>query len=513
MISKLKIFFLSVIVLINVDIFSQSNVDAQGNRYKSGVSNALNAVNPESIGIRTAVQVQEDKDDPLAYGFVDDKDILWSTTVWEVIDLDQRVNYPLLYPINFDVVADNRRPMLWWLRQEIEKGNIDVYDRGAYHGEFLRKEEKIDDIFKEKKNNDRGNERISDARRELKKLITNQVDSLKFDPYKNPNLLSEEQLAIVNDSNFKKIFPFKIKDFAFRTNTKLTSDLFTYEMFRGFTNEDPDIGFGAPVRIMQPDGYADPLTQEEITEYAGICAEIIEDYFFEEGVDFYYLPLEYESLKQWLIKGIWYFDKKYSELIYRPIGIAPVATPIDPEDNNEVTVTCIQNYVAPELTGIDSDNDGISDEEELNNFDTNPNLADSDEDGISDGDEINLWGTDANDISSKPSDDEINKFNTCSELQTAKKNDLNPLFWIYYPHARDILKLGTAYNNRNTSKYISFDEIINSRRFSAVIYKEENVYENREVKDYMKDNAFMRLLESERIKEKIRNFEHDMWSW
>ena len=26
-------------------------------------------------------------------------------------------------------------------------------------------------------------------------------------------------------------------------------------------------------------------------------------------------------------------------------------------------------------------------------------------------------------------------------------------------------------------------------------------------------NAFMRLLESERIKEKIRNFEHDMWSW
>ena len=26
-------------------------------------------------------------------------------------------------------------------------------------------------------------------------------------------------------------------------------------------------------------------------------------------------------------------------------------------------------------------------------------------------------------------------------------------------------------------------------------------------------NSFMRLLESERIKEKIRNFEHDMWSW
>ena len=42
--------------------------------------------------------------------------------------------------------------MLWWLRQEIEKGNIDVYDRGAYNCVFFKKNEKIDDIFKEKKN-------------------------------------------------------------------------------------------------------------------------------------------------------------------------------------------------------------------------------------------------------------------------------------------------------------------------------------------------------------------------
>ncbi|MBK78651.1 MAG: hypothetical protein CMC88_06210 [Flavobacteriaceae bacterium] len=93
------------------------------------------------------------------------------------------------------------------------------------------------------------------------------------------------------------------------------------------------------------------------------------------------------------------------------------------------------------------------------------------------------------------------------------KNQLKPIFWVFYPHAREILKKGHAFNNRNTSKYISFDDIITSRRFSSIIFKEENVYENREVKDYIKNNSFMRLLESERIKEKIRNFEHDMWSW
>ena len=69
------------------------------------------------------------------------------------------------------------------------------------------------------------------------------------------------------------------------------------------------------------------------------------------------------------------------------------------------------------------------------------------------------------------------------------------------------------FNDRNTSASKSFDDIINSRRFNAVIYKEENVYENRYIRDYIPNNAFMRLLESERIREKIRNFEHDMWSW
>ena len=100
-----------------------------------------------------------------------------------------------------------------------------------------------------------------------------------------------------------------------------------------------------------------------------------------------------------------------------------------------------------------------------------------------------------------------------SAPEDSVKENIIPLFWVYYPHAREILKKGQAFNNRNTSKYISFDDIINSRRFSSEIYKEENVFENREVKDYIKNNSFMRLLESERIKEKIRNFEHDMWSW
>jgi hypothetical protein len=46
-----------------------------------------------------------------------------------------------------------------------------------------------------------------------------------------------------------------------------------------------------------------------------------------------------------------------------------------------------------------------------------------------------------------------------------------------------------------------------------VIYKEENVYGDRQIAEYMKDNSLNQLLESERIKEKIRNFEQDMWNY
>jgi uncharacterized protein YaaW (UPF0174 family) len=70
-----------------------------------------------------------------------------------------------------------------------------------------------------------------------------------------------------------------------------------------------------------------------------------------------------------------------------------------------------------------------------------------------------------------------------------------------------------SFNDRNSAISISFDQILNSRRFNAVIYQEENVYGDRSIASYMKDNAQNQLLESERVKEKIRNFESDMWNY
>jgi hypothetical protein len=44
-------------------------------------------------------------------------------------------------------------------------------------------------------------------------------------------------------------------------------------------------------------------------------------------------------------------------------------------------------------------------------------------------------------------------------------------------------------------------------------YLQERMYMAIELLKYMKDNAQNQLLESERVKEKIRNFEQDMWNY
>ena len=89
---------------------------------------------------------------------------------------------------------------------------------------------------------------------------------------------------------------------------------------------------------------------------------------------------------------------------------------------------------------------------------------------------------------------------------------LVPLFWIWFPDAREVLANNLVFNPRNSSQGISFDHLLNSRRFNATIYKEENVYEDRQVNEYIYEDALRQLLESERIKAEIRDFELDMWN-
>ena len=73
--------------------------------------NVLNAKTPEEIGVKTEDQLAYDNDSPLPYGYIDDRDILWSKSTWEIIDLDERVNFPLYYPIDTNNIGLERRSL------------------------------------------------------------------------------------------------------------------------------------------------------------------------------------------------------------------------------------------------------------------------------------------------------------------------------------------------------------------------------------------------------------------
>jgi len=85
-----------------------------------------------------------------------------------------------------------------------------------------------------------------------------------------------------------------------------------------------------------------------------------------------------------------------------------------------------------------------------------------------------------------------------------------PLFWVYYPDARQLLSKSDVFNQQNNAQRLTFDDVFQNRLFGSYIYKESNVYDRR-IEDFK--TGLSALLESEKIKDLITNFEHDMWEF
>lgn len=85
------------------------------------------------------------------------------------------------------------------------------------------------------------------------------------------------------------------------------------------------------------------------------------------------------------------------------------------------------------------------------------------------------------------------------------------LFWVYFPEARRVLVNAEVANRFNSAQRLTFEDIFMKRMFNSYIIKEDNVY-NRRIDDY-KANPLDALLESERIKQEMVNFEVDLWEY
>jgi gliding motility associated protien GldN len=85
------------------------------------------------------------------------------------------------------------------------------------------------------------------------------------------------------------------------------------------------------------------------------------------------------------------------------------------------------------------------------------------------------------------------------------------VFWIYYPEARDLLAANEVFNTQNTAKNSSFDDVLLKRKFNSYIVKEENVYNNRDISQYL--NGKDAMLESKRIESEIFDYEQNLWEY
>lgn len=86
-----------------------------------------------------------------------------------------------------------------------------------------------------------------------------------------------------------------------------------------------------------------------------------------------------------------------------------------------------------------------------------------------------------------------------------------PMFWVYYPQARELFARHRVFTmGGNTNATISWEDLFEMRYFASYIYKESNVYD-RKLEEYL--SGVDLLMESEKIKNEIFNFEHDLWQY
>ena len=98
----------------------------------------LNAKTADAIFTKSEAQIAADNDVPLAYGYVDERDVLWGKNVWEIIDLSERKNFPLYFPIDTMNISSDRRSLYDVLLASVKNGRIPNIYADSYFNENKR---------------------------------------------------------------------------------------------------------------------------------------------------------------------------------------------------------------------------------------------------------------------------------------------------------------------------------------------------------------------------------------
>ncbi len=97
---------------------------------------------------------------------------------------------------------------------------------------------------------------------------------------------------------------------------------------------------------------------------------------------------------------------------------------------------------------------------------------------------------------------------------TKRERGVEPMFWLYYPDLRQTFTRFDVYNPKNMGiSRMTWEELFESRMFSSYIIKSTlDNPGNRMIRGMVKD-PILALLEGDNVKDRIFNFEQDLWSY
>jgi gliding motility associated protien GldN len=99
-------------------------------------------------------------------------------------------------------------------------------------------------------------------------------------------------------------------------------------------------------------------------------------------------------------------------------------------------------------------------------------------------------------------------------LPNGQVRGVSPMFWVYYPDLRPLLAKYEVYNPKNMGMgRMTWEELFESRMFSSYVVKSTlDNPGNKPIRMYMKD-PILSLLEGDNIRERMFNYEQDLWSY
>src|SRR6185503_6014245 len=99
-------------------------------------------------------------------------------------------------------------------------------------------------------------------------------------------------------------------------------------------------------------------------------------------------------------------------------------------------------------------------------------------------------------------------------LPNGQERGSSVMFWVYYPDLRPLLAKSEVYNPKNMGQSrMTWEELFESRMFSSYVIKSTlDNPGNKNIRTYIKD-PILALLEGDNIKDKMFNFEQDLWSY